>query len=66
MGIRSGQLAREEGEVSSKAEPAGTHRGGGATMGWRGRLGAVTRGGVLTKEWVGGDVGELLQHHTWR
>jgi hypothetical protein len=52
--------------VSGKAESAGTHRGGGATTGQRGQLGAVTRGGVLTGEVVGGDVGELLQHRTWR
>jgi hypothetical protein len=66
MGIRSGPLGREEGEVSGMAEPAGTHRGGGVTMGRRGRFGAVPCDGVLTEEWVGGDVGELLQHRTWR
>jgi hypothetical protein len=33
---------REEGEVSGKAEPAGTHRGGGATTGRRGRLETTT------------------------
>jgi hypothetical protein len=59
-GIRRGQLTWEEGEVSGKAESAGTHRGGGATTGRRGQLGAVTRGGVLTGEVVDGDVGELL------
>jgi hypothetical protein len=47
-------------------EPAGTHRDGGAMTGQRGRLGAATRGGVPAGEGVGGDVGELLQHRTWR
>jgi hypothetical protein len=52
--------------MSGKAEPAGTHRGGSATTGRRGRLGAVTCGGVLAEQGVSGDVGELLQHRTWR
>jgi hypothetical protein len=37
-GIRQGQLTWEEGEVPGKVEPVGTHRGGGATMGRRGRI----------------------------
>jgi hypothetical protein len=65
-GIRWGQLTQEEGEVLGKAELVGMHRGGGATTGQRGRLGAVTRSSFLVGEGVGGDVGELLQHHTWR
>jgi hypothetical protein len=52
--------------VAGKAEPAGTHRGGGATTGPRGLPGEATRGGVLTREGVSSDVGELLQHRTWR
>jgi hypothetical protein len=52
--------------MPGKAEPAGTHRSGDATTGQRGRLGAAMCDGVLTEEGVGGDVGELLQHCTWR
>jgi hypothetical protein len=65
-GIRWGQLTREEGEVPGKAEPVGTHQGDGTTTGRRGRLGAAMHGGVLTKEGVGSDIGELMQHRTWR
>jgi hypothetical protein len=41
-GIWRRQLTREEGEVPGKAKPAGTHRGGGTTTGWRGQLGTTT------------------------
>jgi hypothetical protein len=41
-------------------------RGGGATTGQRGRLNAATLGGVVAGEGVHSDVGELLQHRTWR
>jgi hypothetical protein len=46
--------------VPGKEESAGTHRGGDATTGRRGWLGAVTRDGVLAREGFSGDVGELL------
>jgi hypothetical protein len=36
------------------------------TTGRRGQLGAATRDGVLAREGVDGDIGELLHHRTWR
>jgi hypothetical protein len=54
------------GNSSSNMRVVGAHRGGGTTTGQRAWLGAVTHSGVLTREGVSGDVGELLQHRTWR